>query len=98
VDHGEAWRIVALTQRDQADVEGGGGRELTLGLAARMDARRAAGAAAARQVGQGSERRARTAVMLEQGAERARADMVAANEAQPVEPLLVGDAHAAAGG
>ena len=51
-------------------------------------------AAAPRQLRQRVERGARAAAMIEQGAEGARADIVAADEAQPVEPLLVGQTHA----
>ena len=52
---------------------------------------RAAGAAAPREIGQRLERRAGAAEMIEQRAERARADIFAADEPQPVEALLVAE-------
>ena len=43
------------------------------------------------ELGQRVERRARAAEMIDQVAEGARADIVAADQPQPVEPLLVGE-------
>jgi hypothetical protein len=44
---------------------------------------------AARQRRQGFKRRARTAEMVDQSAKRTRADILAANEPQSVDPLFV---------
>jgi hypothetical protein len=49
---------------------------------------RCAGASAARQRRQSLERRAGSAEMIEQRAKGARADILTADEPQPVEPLL----------
>ena len=65
------------------------GFDLTLGRFARTDLRRRR-AAAPRQRGQGVERGAGAAEVIEQGAERARPDILAADKAQPVEALVVG--------
>src|SRR5262249_38532271 len=51
------------------------------------------GAAAPRELGERLERGAGAAEMIDQEAERARPDVVAADEAQPVEPLLVAQAN-----
>ena len=61
---------------------------------AREQMRATAGAAAARQAGQRGERGLRAAELVEQRPEGARPDILAANEPQPVEPLLVGQPDA----
>ena len=63
----------------------------------RTDATGRLRAAAAREIGQRLERGPRAAEMVEQGAEGARADILAADQAQPVEPLVVGELHTAGG-
>ena len=94
VDHPQPRRIVRLAERDQRDAEPARSGELALGVRARVDAnglwlrRRAA------PVRQRVEGGARAAAMIDQAAEGARSDVVAADEAQPVEPLLVGQAYA----
>ncbi len=50
-----------------------------------------------RAIGKRIERGAGPAEMIDERAKGARTDILAANEAQPVEPLLVGQAHAFAG-
>src|SRR5262249_42204725 len=45
------------------------------------------------QGGRGGSAAAGAAVMIDERAEGARADVVAADEAQPIEPLLVGEPH-----
>jgi hypothetical protein len=92
VDHAQAVRIVRLAQRQQGDAESPGRRELALGVLARVHARGTACAAAAGEIGQGREGGSGAAAVIDQGAEGARPDMVAADEAQPVETLFVGQA------
>lgn len=68
--------------------------KFALGLLLTIDAHRAAGAAApgkVRKRGQGS---AGAAVMVDESAEGARADVLRADQAQPVEVLLVAQANA----
>ena len=65
--------------------------DLALDLLDAGDADRPAGAAAAREVGQGGERRRRAAAAIEQRAEGARADVLAADQPQPVETLAVAE-------
>ena len=93
VDHLQARRIVRLPERDQAHAKRAGGLQLALGVGTRIDAG-GRGAAAPRQIRHRLERRARAAVMVDERAEGARADIVAADELQPVEPLLVGQTNA----
>src|SRR5690606_13040900 len=54
-------------------------------------------AAPPRELGQRRKRGFRAAVMIDQRPEGARADILAANKAKPVEPLRVGQAHAGSG-
>ncbi len=70
------------------------GLDLALGLLARIDLRRAAAAAAPRQCRQRIKRGARAAEMIDQCAEGARPDILAADKPQPVDPLLVGETNA----
>src|SRR5450756_2542821 len=67
-----------------------------LRLLVRTDARRRRGAAAAGERGQGAQRGARAAIMIDQVAEGTRADIVGPDEAQPVEPLLFAQSHSLA--
>ena len=62
-------RIVRLAQRHQGHAERSCRRELALGILPGADAGRSAGAAATRQVGQGRQRPAGAAVMVDQRAE-----------------------------
>src|SRR5262249_56845375 len=50
--------------------------------------------AARGEMGKRGRRRPRTAVMIDEGAEGARPHIVAADETQPIEPLLVAEPHA----
>src|SRR6516164_43082 len=61
-----------------------------------MKATPSAFAAVAGKIGQRRQRRAGAAVVVDQRAEGARADIVAADEAQPIEPLLLAQPHAVA--
>ena len=94
VDHLQALRIVGLADGDERDVE------LSRGVRSHARPRRAnksaarAAAATARQRGQRLERRAGAAEMIDQGAKRARPDILAADQPQPVDALLVGQANA----
>jgi hypothetical protein len=64
-------------------------RDFAHRLFARANLHGAAGAATPRQRWQRLQRGAGTAEMIDQRAERARADIGAADEAQPVDPLFV---------
>ena len=96
VDHLQARRIIRLAERDQFDAARAAPPSIRAAASSREQMRDARGAAAARERGQGVERGARAAVMVDQVAEGARPDIVAADEPQPVEPLLVGQSHAVA--
>ena len=61
--------------------------DLALGIFARANLRRS-GAAAPRQARQRRERGARAAEMVEERAKSARSDILTADEAEPLEPLL----------
>jgi hypothetical protein len=87
VDHLQPARIMRLAAYDQCHAKFGASLDLTLGLFAGANLR-CAGTAAARQCRQHLERRARSAEMVEQRAKGARADILTADEPQPVEPLL----------
>jgi hypothetical protein len=90
VDHPQAVRIVGLGSRHQGHAHRLGGRELALGVLARADAGRPGCAPSSGEIGQRGQRRARIAAMPDQGLKRARADMIAADQPQPIDPLLVG--------
>ena len=93
VDHLQALRIAGFADGDERDVEFSRGVHLTLSLVARTNLRRSP-TATPRQRGQGLERRAGAAEMIDEGAKRARPDILAADETQPVEALLVGEVDA----
>ena len=90
VDHLQPGRIVGLPQRHEGHAEGFRRLELTLGVLAGVDAGGTARAAAAGEIGQRRQRRACAAIVVDQRAEGARADIVAADEAKPIELLLDG--------
>jgi hypothetical protein len=96
VDHLQPARIFRLSERDESDAERLRRLELALAVVAGMDAGGAARAAAAGKTGERRQRRAGAAVMVDQRAEGARADIVAADEAKPIEPLLLAQPHALA--
>ena len=96
VDHLQPRRIVRLAQRDEFDAARARGLEFAFGVFARTDARRTRSAAAPRQAWKRGERAARAAVIIDQVAKGARPDIVAADQPQPVEPLLLASAHAVA--
>jgi hypothetical protein len=89
IDHLQALRIAGFANGDERHAEVLCGFELTLGRFPRKDLRRRC-AAATRQRGQGLERGAGAAEVIDEGAECARSNVLTADEAQPVEPLLVG--------
>ena len=96
VHHLQPARIFRLCERDESDAERLRRLELALAVVAGMDAGGAARAAAAGKIGERRQRRAGAAVMVDQRPEGARADIVAADEAKPIEPLLLGQPHALA--
>src|SRR5262249_12509607 len=89
VDHLKRGRIIELPERHEGDAERFRRLELPLGVLAGMDADGAARTAAAGEIRQRRQRRAGPAVVVDQRAEGARADIVAADEAKPIEPLLL---------
>ena len=93
VDHLQAQRVVRLAGRHQADTHRGGRLELALGIGARTDAGRTRRAASAGELRQALERRFGTAAMLQQRPEGAWSDVLAADQPQPVDPVLVGEAE-----
>src|SRR5262249_28080256 len=88
--------IVGLAKRDQVDAERPCRLDLALGLVVRIDAGSALGAAAPGKLRQRFERLARAAIVVDERAEGARPNVLAANEPQPVDPLLVGETNARA--
>src|ERR1700719_3666591 len=90
VDHLQALRIAGLADGRLRDAEVLRRFNLTLSRFARKDLRRRC-ATTPRQRGQGFERGAGAAEMIDEGAKCARPDVLAANEAQPVEALFVGE-------
>ena len=86
-------RIVGLAERDEAGTDPFGGGDLPLGLFAAADAQRPCRAAATRQIRQRRERGPGATAMIDEGAESARPDILAADEAQPVEPLAVAQTY-----
>ena len=93
VDHLQPARIIGLPKRHEGDAEGFRRLELPLGVLAGMDA---GGAAAAGEIRQRRQRGACAAVVVDQRAEGARANIVAADKAKPIEPLLLAQPHAVA--
>jgi hypothetical protein len=89
VDHLQTERIIGLPQRHEGGAEFVGGRDLALGLRAGENLRRRAGAAAAGERRQRLECGTGAAEMIDEGAKRAWADILAANEPQPIDPLQV---------
>ena len=81
VDHLLARRIIRLAERDEIDAARRGGFQFGLCVLARTNARRRGSPAAAGKRRQRGECRARTAIMIDQVAEGARTDIVAADEA-----------------
>ena len=94
VDHRQPLRIIRLAHGNDRDAEFFRRRDLALGLGARTDFRREIAwcicATAAGERRQRFQRRARPAEMIDQRPERARPDILAADQPQPIDPLLVG--------
>ena len=88
VDHLQPARIVRLAERDQRNPRFAASLDLTFSLFAGANLRRA-GAAAACQCRQRFKRRACSAEMVEQRTKGARADILTADESQPVQPLFI---------
>src|SRR5579862_2713771 len=78
IDHLQALRIAGLADGDERDLEFARGVHLTLGLVARTNLRRGR-TAAARQRGQGLERGARPAEVIDESAKRSRPRYYGAN-------------------
>ena len=91
VDHRQPIWVLCLTHGQEARTERPHGGKLALGIRAGTDAGGAGRAATSRKIRQSFERCSCTAVMIDQHTERARPDMVAANEAKPIELGLLRD-------
>ncbi len=89
VDHLQALWIVRLAEPDQFDAARARGFQFGFGVLTRTDARRARRATAAGERRQSVKRGARAAIVINQIAERSGPDILGANKAQPIEPLLV---------
>ena len=89
INHLQAFRIAGFADGDERHAEVLRRFDFLFGRFARTDLRRRP-TAAPRQRGQGVERGTGAAEMIDKGAECARSNVLAADEAQPVEPLLVG--------
>src|SRR5690606_5192265 len=89
VKHRKAWRIARLSGSNETHAEAAGGGKLRFRLRHGGDAARPRRAAAVRQVRQTFECGAGAAAVVDQRAEGAWPDMVAADQPQPVEPLCV---------
>jgi len=87
--HLQPARIIGFADRDERSAELARGFEFPLGLVTGIDLWSGTAAAAAREPRQRVECGARAVEMINQSAERARADILAADEPQPVDPLLV---------
>ncbi len=88
----QAARILGFAEGDQIDAEPVRGAQFSFGVFRGSDPDRARGPAAAGEIGQRRERGTRAAIVIEQRPEGARADILAADQPQPVEPLLVAQA------
>ena len=93
VDHAQPDRVVRLAERDQRNAEPRRRGELALGLVAAAQPRGLLRAAAPRHVRQRLKGGTGAAEVIEQRAEGARPDILAADETQPVEPLRVGQTN-----
>ena len=87
VDRGEPWRVAGFSWRNQADADFPARVEFRARLLFAADAAGTRRAATPRQIGQALQRRAGIAEMTEERVEGARADIVRADQAQPVDPL-----------
>ena len=93
IDHLQTRGVVGFSKRDQADAEAGRRFQFAFGVPAGIDTG-GRGAATPRQVGHRFECCPGAAVVIDQSAEGPRSNIVASDELQPVEPLLVGQPHA----
>jgi hypothetical protein len=85
IDHAKSRRIVWLAKYEEFYAGFKCGLQFRFGLLARANTQRARRAATAREVGQGRECRADVADAADEVVEGARADIVAPNEAQPLD-------------
>ena len=90
VDREQRARVFGFALRHEAPAEPRGRHELALGLGAARDLEAGTTRPAA-DLRQGVERRAGAAILVDEPAKGARPDAFAADEAQPVESLLVAE-------
>ena len=76
-----------IPEGQERDTHAGGRRKLPLRILARANPHRPPGAAAPGEIRQRLERRAGAAAVIDERTERARADVLGTDEAQPVEAL-----------
>src|SRR5215475_5037556 len=89
VDHLQARWIVGLAEHEIFDADRTRRFQFAFGFLAGADVWRTGGAAAARQAWKSSEGRPSAAVISDQVPESAGANILAPNEPEPIEPLLV---------
>jgi hypothetical protein len=94
VDGTQARGVVGLADCDHDDPLPACELEFSFGIVTRTNPSGRLCAAAAHQRGQRFERSTRATAVVDQGPEGARSDVFAVNQAEPVEPLLVGQADA----
>ena len=94
VERCQPGRIAVLAGREPGDAELAARGELGFRLVGAADARRSLRAAAACEIRQPLQRGARRAEMIDQRPERARPDIVGADQPQAVDPVGLGQLHA----
>src|SRR6185436_2740324 len=85
-------RVIRLAHGDEAHAETGGSRHLLLGLGPAAHLQQQAPAAAG-ELRQGLEGRAGAAILVDQGTEGSGSHAFRADEAKPVETLLIRQDH-----
>jgi hypothetical protein len=90
VERGEMRRVESFLRSDQLDAELMARFKLGKCLVLAADTHLACRAAASRKLMESLQRRASASELLQQDAERARPDVIAADQAQAVDPLGVG--------
>jgi hypothetical protein len=90
VEHRKSRRITGFTRREQANADLLAGRKLCARVRLAANTPGTHGTAALRQTGQPLQHGVRAAIVIDQGTESARSDVVRTDQPQPVDPLCVG--------
>jgi hypothetical protein len=90
IDRRKPHGIGGFTERDISDAAARAGRKFALGIRPRRNTHKPRRAAATRELGQCVKRCARIAEPVKQHPEGARPDVVAADQTEPIDALLVG--------